>query len=317
MKQDRFLKKDFKDIKSPWDVGRRDFLKYLGGGIAIAFTIGDRELLAQQRTPEDFNGYLLIEEDGNVKLFTGKIEMGQGIITSLAQMLADELDVSVDNIEMIMGDTDLCPWDMGTFGSMSTRFFGPPLREAGAEARATLIELASKELDVPKERLFTRNGVIYDKNNEYNKISYAAITKGKKIAKILDQKVPVKSPGQLRISGSEYLRADAYEKVTGQARFAGDIQLPGMLYAKILRPPSHDSTMTAVDLSPVREIEGLEIVQEGGLIAVLHESSEVAARARGLIKADFETPGSPINEKTIFEHLLKVAPEGETVAEGG
>jgi nicotinate dehydrogenase subunit B len=317
MKQDRYLKKDFKDIKSPWDVGRRDFLKYLGGGIAIAFTIGDRELLAQQRTPEDFNGYLLIEEDGNVKLFTGKIEMGQGIITSLAQMLADELDVSVDHIEMIMGDTDLCPWDMGTFGSMSTRFFGPPLREAGAEARATLIELASKELGVPKERLFTRHGVIYDKNNEYNKISYAAITKGKKIAKILDGKVPVKSPGQLTISGSEFLRADAFEKVTGQARYAGDIQLPGMLYAKILRPPSHDSTLTAVDLSSIKEMEGVQIVQESGLIAVLHESSEVAARARGMIKADFETPGSPINEKTIFEHLLKVAPEGETVAEGG
>ena len=126
MKKDTYLKKDFKDIHSPWDVDRRDFLKYLGGGIVIAFTVGDRELLAQQRTPEDFNGYLLIEEDGNVKCFTGKIEMGQGIITSLAQMLADELDVSVDGVEMVMGDTDLCPWDMGTFGSMSTRFLVLP-----------------------------------------------------------------------------------------------------------------------------------------------------------------------------------------------
>lgn len=317
MKYDRYLKKDFKDMKSPGDLDRRDFLKYLGGGIAIAFTVGDYELLAQQRAPSDFNGYLLIEETGNVKCFTGKIEMGQGVITSLAQMLADELDVSMDNIEMIMGDTDLCPWDMGTFGSMSTRFFGPPLRAAGAEARATLIELASKQLQVPKGQLRVRDGVIYDANNENNSISYAEITKGKKIAKILDGKVPVKSPEELTISGSDFLRTDSYDKVTGTAKYAGDIQLPGMLYARILRPPSHDSTLIDVDLSPVKDIEGLEIVQEGDLIAVLHESQEIAAEAIGMIKADFETPGSTINEKTIFEHLLKVAPEGESVASDG
>ena len=317
MKTDRYLKKDFKDMLSPGDVDRRDFLKYLTGGIVIAFTAGDHELLAQQRTPEDFNGYLLIEEDGHVKCFTGKIEMGQGVVTSLAQMLADELDVSVESIEMVMGDTDLCPWDMGTFGSMSTRFFGPPLRAAGAEARATLIELAAKQLQVPKDRLSTMDGVVYDQQNQNNKITYAALSKGKKIAKILEEIVPVKSPGELSISGSDYLRTDAWVKVTGAARYAGDIQLPGMLYAKILRPPSHDSSLSAVDLSPIQGIEGLEIVREDDLIAVLHESAELAAEALGRIKADFETPGSSLNEKTIFEHLLKVAPEGETVAEEG
>ena len=317
MKHNRYLKKDFKDIKSPGDHDRRDFLKYLGGGIAVAFTVGGPELLAQRRAPSDFNGYLLIEETGNVKCFTGKIEMGQGVITSLAQMLADELDVSLDTVEMIMGDTDLCPWDMGTFGSMSTRFFGPPLRAAGAEARATLIELASKELQVPKAQLTTRNGVIYDTNNENNSISYAEIAKGKKIAKIFDEKVPVKSPRELTISGSEILRTDAYDKVTGLAKYAGDIQLPGMLHARILRPPSHDSKLIDVDLSPVKDIVGIEIVEEDDLIAVLHESPDVAAEAVDMIKADYETPESPVNEKTIFEHLLKVAPEGETVASDG
>ncbi len=320
MKEPKYMKKDFKDIKSPFDVDRRDFLKYLGGGIVIAFTAGDPVLLAQQRQqrqPEDFNGYLLIQEDGQVKLFTGKIEMGQGIITSLAQMLADELDVQFESIEMVMGDTDLCPWDMGTFGSMSTRFFGPPLRAAGAEARATLIELASQEMNVPKDRLATRNGMVYDKENENNRLSYGEITRGKKIAKILDENVPVKSAGELTISGSDYLRADALEKVTGRAKFAGDIQLPGMLYAKILRAPSRDSTLRLVDLGPVQEMEGITVVREDDLIAVLHESPDVAGEALGMIQADFETPGSDINEKTIFEHLLSVAPEGETVAEGG
>ncbi|NIM15485.1 MAG: molybdopterin-dependent oxidoreductase, partial [Candidatus Aminicenantes bacterium] len=85
--------------------------------------------------PTDFNAYLRIGEDGRVSCFSGKIEMGQGVITSLAQMLAEELDVPLDIVDMVMGDTDQCPWDMGTFGSLSTKYFGPPLRQAAAEAR--------------------------------------------------------------------------------------------------------------------------------------------------------------------------------------
>ncbi len=317
MKKDRYLKKDFKDIKSPGNLDRRDFLKYLGGGIVIAFTVGEYGLLAQRRAPSDFNAYLLIEEDGNVKCFTGKIEMGQGVITSLAQMLADELDVSLEKVEMIMGDTDLCPWDMGTFGSMSTRFFGPLLRAAGAEARATLIELAAKKMQLPKNQLEVREGIIYDIENEKNSIGYAEITKGKKIAKILDAKVPVKSPAELKVSGTEALRTDAYDKVSGKARYAGDIQLPGMLYARLLRPPSHDSKLKAVDLSSLKDIEGLEVVRDGDLIAVLHESPDIAAEAIARVNAEFDTPGSEINEESIFEHLLKTAPEGEVVASNG
>ena len=103
----------------------------MGGGIIIFFSTGD--LTAQERRPPgyqdlpaDFNAFLRIGADDRVTCFTGKIEMGQGIVTSLAQMLADELDVPLDAVDMVMGDTDLCPWDMGTFGSRTTRFFGPP-----------------------------------------------------------------------------------------------------------------------------------------------------------------------------------------------
>ncbi|HUS86713.1 MAG TPA: molybdopterin cofactor-binding domain-containing protein [Bacteroidales bacterium] len=317
MKEERHLKKDFKDIKSRYDLDRRDFLKYMAGGIVVAFTIGGNELLAQRSMPSDFNAYLLIEEDGNVKCFTGKIEMGQGVITSLAQMLADELDVSLGNVEMIMGDTDLCPWDMGTFGSMSTRFFGPPLRAAGAEARATIIELAARRLQLPADQLQTRDGVVYDIKNGENRVSYAEISKGQKIARVLDQKTPVKNPPELKLMGSAALRTDAFEKVTGQARFAGDIQPPGMLYARILRPPSHNSKLTGVDLSAVEDIEGLEVVHDGDFIAVLHESPDVAAEAIVKVTATYDTPGSDLNEETIFQHLLKVAPEGEIVAQNG
>ena len=129
---------------------RRDFFKLLGGGLYVFFNVTDAlNVLAteseQRRSlPTDYNAFLLIHEDGTVSCYTGKIEMGQGVITSLAQMLADELDVAYEKVKMVMGDTMLCPWDMGTFGSMSTRFFGPPLRAAAAEALAVLLDMAAE-----------------------------------------------------------------------------------------------------------------------------------------------------------------------------
>ena len=151
--------------ESRFSLSRREFLKAVGGGIIILFPLGD--VIAQERrragyreSSSDLNAFLRIGADGRVTCLTGKVELGQGIMTSLAQMLADELDVPVDSVDMVMGDTDLCPWDMGTFGSRTTRFFGPPLREAAAEARAILIELAAEHLRVPPLRLVAKDGVI-------------------------------------------------------------------------------------------------------------------------------------------------------------
>ena len=173
MKDDHYMDIDFKDNTPNFQINRREFFKIAGGGIFILFTIKDMSVFAQQSQqqslPTDFNAFLKIGEDGRVTCFTGKIEMGQGIITSLAQMLADELDVALDDVDMVMGDTDLCPWDMGTFGSMSTRFFGPPLRKASAEGRMVLLQLASEELKVPVKNLATDNGIVFDKKNKNKK----------------------------------------------------------------------------------------------------------------------------------------------------
>src|SRR5512137_476242 len=106
---------------------------------------------ARQGYPTDFNAYLRIGEDGRTTCFVGKVELGQGSKTSLAQLVAEELDVAFDTIDMIMGDTALCPWDMGTFGSLSVRMFGPVLRGAGAEARAVLLQMAGERLQVPAD----------------------------------------------------------------------------------------------------------------------------------------------------------------------
>ena len=160
MKKDKIENSGSDKATESFSFSRRDFLKTVGGGIIIFFFAGS--LPAQERSgprpagqalPTDFNAFLRVGADGRVTCFTGKIEMGQGVVTSLAQMLADELDVSVEGVDMIMGDTDLCPWDMGTFGSMSTRFFGPPLRQAASEARSILLALAAEHLKFAQGRL--------------------------------------------------------------------------------------------------------------------------------------------------------------------
>ena len=320
MKDDLYFELDSAESESPSHMNRRDFLKLAGGGIFILFAIGDSLVLAQERRgrlPTDFNAFLRIGADGRVSCLTGKIEMGQGVVTSLGQMLADELDVSLDAVDMVMGDTDLCPWDMGTFGSLSTRTFGPSLRAAGAEARAVLIELASERLKVPAERLLTENGVVFDKTNKQRRISYADLAKGKKIERHVTGTVAVKKPAEFRIMGKSLNRRDAKEKVTGEAKYAGDIQLPGMVYAKILRPPAHGAKLLDVDVSAAKQVKDVQVIQEGDFIAVLHKYPDVAEMALAKVKAKFDKPQSDLTEKTIFDHLLKVAPEGRVAASDG
>ena len=145
---------------------RRDFVKLLGSGIVVFFGCDIADLIGQQerRGPAlttDLNAFLRIGENGRVTVFTGKIEMGQGIITSLAQMAADELGVSLESIDMIMGDSDQCPFDSGTYGSMSTRVFGPSLRAAAAEARSILLDIAAETLKTTRDKLDVENGAVY------------------------------------------------------------------------------------------------------------------------------------------------------------
>ena len=197
--------------------------------------------------PEDLNAYLLIGENGRVTVFSGKIEMGQGVLTSQAQMAAEELGVALESVDMVLGDTDLCPWDMGTFGSLTTRMFGPVLRAAAAEARAVLLNLAAATLGVAKAELTIENGVVSVTGNTSRKVTYAELAKGKKIARLVGEKAVLRSVAQFQVMGKSPRRFDGREKVTGAAKYAGDIRLPGLLYARVLRPPSHGATLVKVD----------------------------------------------------------------------
>ena len=321
MNEDEIMELDFRDTVTLGPISRRAFLKGLGGGIIILISLDIPSVFAAQagrrERATDFNAYLRIGPDGRVSCFVGKIEMGQGVITSLAQMLADELDVSLESVDMVMGDTALCPWDMGTFGSMTTRFLGPALRAAAAEARQVLIELASERLGVPKERLQTKNGVVFDKTQEKTRVTYAELAGGKPIARHLTGKAVLKDVSEFKVMGKPALRMDSRAKVTGEAKYAADIRLPGMLYARVLKPPAHGAKPTSVDTAAAEAMEGVQVVKDGDLIAVLHKDLDAAGKALDAIKAQFDVPKAEVDDETIFDHLVKGAGEGNVVAQGG
>jgi len=325
-KDDESKDLDFHDIEIlPHFITRREFLKLAGAGVVIFFFHGKTEAQQEQgsrtsfrqQAPADFNTFLRIGEDGKVTCFTGKIEMGQGIITSLAQMLAEELDVPLESVHMVMGDTDLCPWDMGTFGSLSTRYFGPILLAAAAEARAVLMELGAEALNTPLTRLKSQDGFIFDRAHPERKISYSALTKGKRIERHLKNTPPFKPVSDYTVAGKPVPRRDAYVKVTGKAQFAGDIRPPAMLYASLLRPPAHGAKLRYTDTSAAENIQGIKIIKQRDLIAALHENFEEAQKAMRRIKAQFDIEEPKVDDKTIFRHLLDVAPQGQVLASEG
>jgi nicotinate dehydrogenase subunit B len=305
------------------DLSRREFLALAGSGLFVFFPTDPLEafqeperLPTRQGYPTDFNAYLRVGPDSRVTCFVGKVELGQGAMTSLAQLLAEELDVALDSVDMVMGDTDLCPWDMGTFGSLSIRQFGPVLRGAGAEARAVLLQMAAEQLQAPAGRLQVQAGVVTDPSAPGKRITYAQLVQGKRIERRLE-KAPVKPVSAFSVVGQSPRRKDALEKVTGKARYAGDFAVPGMLHARVLRPPAHGATLRDLDTAAAEKVDGARVVRDGDLVAVLHERPDLADKALRLVKARFDPPQPSVDDKTIFDHLLKTAPQPRLVGESG
>ncbi|MFB3854147.1 MAG: molybdopterin cofactor-binding domain-containing protein [Vicinamibacterales bacterium] len=312
------------DGPTPFEMGRREFLRAGATGLLVVFAVDPAAAVgkppqgSRQGYPTDFNAYLLVKPDGRVTCFVGKIEMGQGPIRSLGQLLAEELDVAMESVDMVMGDTDICPWDMGTFGSLSVRQFGPVLSQAAAEARSVLLQMASEKLQAPVERLVVRNGVVADTANPKSSVSYAQLTAGKRIERTVTRKPPLKAPASYTIVGKSIPRPDGMEKVTGRAKFAGDIVPPGgTLHARILRPPAHGATLTSVDTSAAEKLPGVRVVRDGDLVAVLHEHWDEADKALALVKPQWTRNDPPVDDKNIFDHLVEAAPAPRTAAEGG
>ena len=305
-------------------MNRREFLRLTSTGLLVAFSAdafdGGDEAAAQGARPSyptDFNAYLHIGADNTVTCFVGKVELGQGIVASLSQLLAEDLDVDFASVTIVCGDTDLCPWDGGTFGSLSIRAFGPVLRAAAAEARGVLLAMAAERLQAPAESLSVKSGVVTTGGAAAKKVTYGQLTEGKRIERTLAAKPALKPVKAFTTVGTSAPRRDAIEKVTGKAKYAGDIVPAGALHARILRPPAHGAVLASADTSAAEKMPGVTVVREGDFIAVLHQHWDEADKALALVKATFTRNDPPVDNATIFDHLVKNAPPERRAAAGG
>jgi isoquinoline 1-oxidoreductase len=305
---------------APSAPSRREFLS--AAGLFVFFPVAPfaqqepARLPTRMAAPSDFNAFLKIGADGRVSGFAGKVELGQGAMTALAELLADELDVPFNSVDMTLGDTDSCPYDMGTFGSMGVAVLGPAMRAAAAEARAVLLQMAAERFESPVERLRVKDGAITDSADASKRVTYAQLVEGRRIERHLPG-AALKKPGEFSIIGKAQPRKDALEKVTGKARYAADHLPAGLLHARILRPPAHGASIAGADTSAAEEVPGVRIVKENGMVAALHERRDIADRALGLIKAQFNAAPAGTDDVTIFGHLLKAGPAPQVVGQNG
>ncbi len=241
-------------------------------------------VLAQANQVDD---WIAIEPEGTLTVFSGKVELGTGVKTALAQIVAEELDVPFERIKMVMGDTALTPDEGYTAGSTTIQVGGFALRHASAEARQALLELATDRLDATIEELIVRDGVISVSHHPDRTITYAELLGGKKFKRRITLKAPLKRPAEYRIVGQPIPRIDLPRKISGAASFVHDVRLPGMLHARVVRPPSPGAKLVSLDESSV---SGVQVVRLGNFVGVVAEREEQAVHAAQQIKVTWREP---------------------------
>lgn len=293
-------------VPSDLNLDRRDFFRLLGGGLLVCLVA--RHAASQEsgaggrrQLPQNLDSWLHIGENGQVTVFTGKVEVGQNIRTSLAQQVAEELRVPFSSINMIMGDTDLTPYDMGTFGSRSTPQMGTQLRKVAASARAVLMQMAAERWKTDEANLLADAGTIRDPKSR-REISYADLTRGQKLTKVIPDD-PAETPAEKwKVAGSSVPKRDGREFVTGAHKYASDISVPGMLFGKIVRPSAFNAKLVSCDTSAAEKIPGATVVHDDDFVGVATVDRSAAERAAAAIRLQWEAPAQP-SESELFEYL--------------
>ena len=307
-------------LRYAFEVNRRDLFKILGAGLVVGmcvpavFSQESGRRAAGQSTPDDIASWLHVGSDGKITVFTGKVEMGQNIRTSLAQHVAEELRVPVDSITMVMGDTQLTPFDMGTFGSRSTPQMGAQLRKVSASAREALIDMAAQQWKVDRASLSAQDGaVVNSKSGE--KITYSTLTKGEKIVKLVGRDIAPAPATNWHIAGTNVPKVDGKAFVTGEHQYTSDITRLGMLHGKLLRPSAFNATLASLDANGAEKLPNVQVVHDGNFAGVVAADSQVANNALEMLKAQWTASPQP-SEAELFDYLRK-NPEGEGGGRGG
>jgi nicotinate dehydrogenase subunit B len=298
-----------------FEVNRRSFFKFLGAGVLVVCALKDLGLSQESgRThhgdalPSEISAWLHLGQDGVVTVYTGKVEVGQNIRTSLTQAVAEELFVASDKVKLVMGDTKLTPYDMGTFGSRTTPTMNLQLRKVAAAARDVLLGLAATRWQVDAKTLVARDGKIVDSSHQRS-LAYASLIEGRQITEALPAQDPLIPASDWMVAGTSMHKVDGRDFVTGKHRYPHDQTAPGMLHGKVLRPSAFGATLVSVDTSAAERMPGVVVVHDGNFLGVAAPSATIAANAINAIKAEWKAHPQPAN-KDLFDYLRKTAAAG-------
>ena len=300
--------------KYKFAIDRRKFLQLTGGGLVVAFVLqdlfsGENKTLFQEQGNDPVSGvdsWIRIGDDGKVTVYTGKVEVGQNIRTSLSQLVAEELMVPISSVTIIMGDTDLVPFDNGTYGSLTTPQMGMQLRKAAATARTALLDMAAKTWNTQAAGLIAENGMIWHKAAN-KKVGYGELTKGRQMLMPIADKVELIAAKDWKVAGKTVPRINERSFITGKHIYVSDMKLPGMLYGKVLRAPSYGAKLLEADITKAGNIPGVVVVKDGNFVGVAAPDIKTAGKALQLITAKWEEKKEAPSNENIFDYLVKNA----------
>ncbi len=299
-------------LRYSFELGRRDFCKLLGSGLVVCLCAGSARTQesgarrpSEDELPQSIEAWLHIAEDGRVTVYTGKVEVGQNIRTSLTQQVAEELRVRASAIQLIMGDTALTPYDMGTFGSRTTPTMGPQLRNVAAAARESLIDLAAQRWHVNRLSLVAADGEISDRNS-HRSVTYGELTQGRAMVQMVGDDPALEPPKEWRIAGTATPKVEARDFVTGKHQYPSDVTRPGMLQGKVLRPSAFRAELTSFDPGGANQIPGVTVVRDGNFVGVAAPDLGTASKALAAVHAEWIAPPQT-SEATLFEDVRRRA----------
>jgi CO/xanthine dehydrogenase Mo-binding subunit len=241
--------------------------------------------MRDRREPERLEQRIRIERDGTITALSGKVDFGQGLRTAFAQIVADELDVPIEHVNVVLGDTDQVPFDFGTFGSHSVAQETPRLRNAAAFARRQLIDRASASLGVASERLDTDAGAVVGGGK---RIAYPELLDAEPLSGTVPERVEVMPETRRRYAGRPMPHLEARDIVTGRATFVADVRLPGLARGAMVRPPARGAKLRSVDDAAARKMPGvIAVVRLGDVLGVVAERDEQARAAASAVQAEW------------------------------
>jgi len=306
------------------NLSRRDVLK-AGGALVIGFTIpGAVHTVFGQAagggkpplTPDELDSWIAVLPDGSVRAFFGKIDMGQGVDVAIGQIVADELDVAFERVNVVMGDTAFTCNQGGASGSTAIQNGGVTLRYAAAEARRVLLQRAAQKLGVLAEQLTVQNGVVSMVGAPERKVTYGDLIGGQYFQLKLEwnkrygnpllakgQAIP-KKPSEYRVVGQSIPQSVVADKVYGKQQFVTDVKVDGMLHARVLRSPTAGCGPVTVDESSISGIPGARVVREKEFLAVVAEREWDAVRAARALKVTWAPPCTPFPPmEKLYDHI--------------